>query len=287
MSFKEDYAEIKGLIEAKLGTYFNGGGIEEAMKYSLMAGGTRLRPILTLKFCEAAGGSIDEAMDFACAVEMLHVYSRIHDDLPIMDNDEMRAGVPANHIKFGASAALLAGDALQAAAFRTMLSAGELFPDEGKGAAISAARTLAQAAGERELCKGQYLDMQPRTTTTNKELKDIGDKKTCAILRAACEVGVYVSQGRRPVDPFYFEVARDYATNLGHAYSIRDDIIDIKSGGEREGRITIVDLVGIEQSEKLVHEYTERAISALFSAHWIGPYAFLLKLADTMSERKN
>lgn len=286
MSFREEYAEMRRLIEGRLGTYFNGGGIEEAMKYSLMSGGTRLRPILTLKFCEAAGGAPDEAIDFACAVEMLHVYSRIHDDLPIMDNDEIRNGIPTNHMKFGADTALIAGDALQAAAFRTILTAGEMFPDEGKGAALAAARTLAQAAGERELCKGQYLDTRPKTVTTNRELKDIGDKKTCAILRASGEIGVYASQGRREVDPFYFEVARDYATNLGHAYSIRDDIIDAGKSAKKEGQITIVDLVGVDQSKKLVGEYTERAISALFSAHWIGPYAFLLKLADTMGERE-
>ena len=119
MEFQRQYEEARALAEARLGTFFSGGGLEEAMRYSLLAGGKRIRPILTMKFCEAAGGTMEDALDFGCGVEMLHTYSLIHDDLPCMDDDDLRRGRPTNHKVFGECVATLAGDALQAAAFRT------------------------------------------------------------------------------------------------------------------------------------------------------------------------
>ena len=114
MEFQRQLEEAQNLVEARLRTFFSGGGLEEAMRYSLLAGGKRIRPILTMKFCEAAGGTLEEALDFGCGVEMLHTYSLIHDDLPCMDNDDLRRGMPTSHKKFGECTAILAGDALQA-----------------------------------------------------------------------------------------------------------------------------------------------------------------------------
>ena len=126
MDFTKEMETLRRLTEDRLQQFFPGGGLEEAMRYSLLAGGKRVRPVLTMKFCEAAGGTPEEALDFGCAVEMLHTYSLIHDDLPCMDDDDLRRGKPTCHIKFGECTATLAGDALQAAAFQTVLSTEEI-----------------------------------------------------------------------------------------------------------------------------------------------------------------
>ena len=148
----------RAMVEARLAEYFTDSGLEEAMRYSLMAGGKRIRPILTMKFCEAAGGTMEEALDFGCGVEMLHTYSLIHDDLPCMDNDDLRRGRPTCHKVYGECIATLAGDALQAAAFSAVLSAkGNWSAGEGAARAY-ATQILAEAAGERGMCLGQYLD---------------------------------------------------------------------------------------------------------------------------------
>ena len=147
MDFIKEMEAARQLAEDRLQQFFPGGGLEEAMRYSLLAGGKRVRPILTMKFCEAAGGTAQEALDFGCAVEMLHTYSLIHDDLPCMDNDDLRRGKPTCHIKFGECAATLAGDALQAAAFQTVLSAEGTWRHGGQLYRALAAEILAEAAG--------------------------------------------------------------------------------------------------------------------------------------------
>ena len=219
MEFQRQLEEARELTEARLRTFFSGGGLEEAMRYSLLAGGKRIRPILTMKFCEAAGGTLEEALDFGCGVEMLHTYSLIHDDLPCMDNDDLRRGMPTNHKKFGECVAILAGDALQAAAFQTVLSAKGKWRHGGKAAVVMAAKILAEAAGETGMCGGQYWDTagdgQPRTA---EDLTDINNKKTGALLRAACMMGICASMGRREVDESCMDAAWHYATNLGLAF---------------------------------------------------------------------
>ena len=156
--FAQEMEMARAMVEARLAEYFTDSGLEEAMRYSLMAGGKRIRPILTMKFCEAAGGTMEEALDFGCGVEMLHTYSLIHDDLPCMDNDDLRRGRPTCHKVYGECIATLAGDALQAAAFSTVLSAkGNWSAGEGAARAY-AAQILAEAAGERGMCLGQYFD---------------------------------------------------------------------------------------------------------------------------------
>ena len=298
MEFQRQLEEARELTEARLRTFFSGGGLEEAMRYSLLAGGKRIRPILTMKFCEAAGGTLEEALDFGCGVEMLHTYSLIHDDLPCMDNDDLRRGMPTNHKKFGECVAILAGDALQAAAFQTVLSAKGKWRHGGKAAVIMAAKILAEAAGETGMCGGQYWDTagdgQPRTA---EDLTDINNKKTGALLRAACMMGICASMGRREVDESCMDAAWNYATNLGLAFQIRDDILDAVSTAEELGKptgsdaanqkATYVSLLGVEACEALVLDYTVRAKEALDAGRWLGDTAFLRELADSLAVRKN
>ena len=298
MEFQRQLEEARELTEARLRTFFSGGGLEEAMRYSLLAGGKRIRPILTMKFCEAAGGTLEEALDFGCGVEMLHTYSLIHDDLPCMDNDDLRRGMPTNHKKFGEGVALLAGDALQAAAFQTVLSAKGKWRHGGKAAVVMAAKILAEAAGETGMCGGQYWDTagdgQPRTA---EDLTDINNKKTGALLRAACMMGICASMGRREVDESCMDAAWHYATNLGLAFQIRDDVLDAISTAEELGKpvgsdaanqkATYVNLLGVEACEALVLDYTVRAKEALDAGRWLGDTAFLRELADSLAVRKS
>ncbi|MCI8970918.1 MAG: polyprenyl synthetase family protein [Oscillibacter sp.] len=298
MDFQMQLEEARELVEARLRTFFSSGGLEEAMRYSLLAGGKRIRPILTMKFCEAAGGALEEALDFGCGVEMLHTYSLIHDDLPCMDNDDLRRGMPTSHKKFGESVAILAGDALQAAAFQTVLSVKGEWRHGGRTAVILAAKILAEAAGESGMCGGQYWDTagdgQPRTA---EDLTDINNKKTGALLRAACMMGVCASMGRREVDESCMNAAWHYATNLGLAFQIRDDVLDAVSTAEELGKpvgsdaanqkATYVNLLGVEACEALVQDYTVRAKEALDSGRWLGDTAFLRELADSLAARRN
>lgn len=298
MEFQRQLEEARELTENRLRTFFSGGGLEEAMRYSLLAGGKRIRPILTMKFCEAAGGTLEEALDFGCGVEMLHTYSLIHDDLPCMDNDDLRRGMPTNHKKFGECVAILAGDALQAAAFQTVLSVKGKWRHGGKAAVVMAAKILAEAAGETGMCGGQYWDTagdgQPRTA---EDLTDINNKKTGALLRAACMMGICASMGRREVDESCMDAAWHYATNLGLAFQIRDDILDAVSTAEELGKpvgsdaanqkATYVNLLGVEACEALVLDYTVRAKEALDAGRWLGDTAFLRELADSLAVRKS
>ena len=229
---------------------------------------------------------------------MLHTYSLIHDDLPCMDNDDLRRGMPTNHKRFGECVATLAGDALQAAAFQTVLSAAGDWRHGGSAAVVLAARILAEAAGAAGMCGGQYWDtLGNGSPRTDGSLTEINDKKTGALLRAACMMGVCASMGRRAVDEGCMDAARDYATNLGLAFQIRDDILDAVSTAEELGKpigsdaanqkATYVTLLGVKGCEELVLDYTARAKGALDSGRWPGGTAFLEALADSLAVRKS
>ena len=296
MTFQEQYDLYRSMVEARLAEFFPGPGLEEAMRYSLLAGGKRLRPVLALAFCAAAGGDPAAALDFACGVEMVHTYSLIHDDLPCMDNDDLRRGMPTNHKRFGECVATLAGDALQAAAFQTVLSAAGDWRHSGSAAVVLAARILAEAAGAAGMCGGQYWDTlgngSPRTAGS---LTEINDKKTGALLRAACMMGVCASMGRRAVDEGCMDAARDYATNLGLAFQIRDDILDAVSTAEElgkpigsdadNGKTTFATLYGLDKCRELVAEHPARAGQSVSGA--FERPEFLCALADFLAKRKN
>ena len=296
--FEKELSAAKALVEKRLAEFFPGDGLQAAMRYSLLAGGKRIRPILAMKFCEAAGGAMEEALDFGCGVEMLHTYSLIHDDLPCMDNDDLRRGRPTNHKVYGECVATLAGDALQAAAFQTVLSAEGPWQEKGSFAPAVAAKILAEAAGEQGMCGGQYFDTigDGKVLHTAEELTVINNKKTGALLRAACMMGVAASSGHRVVEERCFEAARVYATNVGLAFQIRDDMLDVIGSAEEFGKpigsdasnrkSTYVTLLGLEECERRVLAYTERAKQALRACKWQGSTEFLCTLADAMTERK-
>ena len=296
--FEKELSAAKALVEKRLAEFFPGDGLQAAMRSSLLAGGKRIRPILAMKFCEAAGGAMEEALDFGCGVEMLHTYSLIHDDLPCMDNDDLRRGRPTNHKVYGECVATLAGDALQAAAFQTVLSAEGPWQEKGSFAPAVAAKILAEAAGEQGMCGGQYFDTigDGKVLHTAEELTVINNKKTGALLRAACMMGVAASSGHRVVEERCFEAARVYATNVGLAFQIRDDMLDVIGSAEEFGKpigsdasnrkSTYVTLLGLEECERRVLAYTERAKEALRACEWQGSTEFLCTLADAMTERK-
>ena len=291
MTYTEELERCRKKINDALAELFNEGGEQgellEAMRYSLLAGGKRIRPILLLQFCRLCGGDEDAALPAACGIEILHTYSLIHDDLPCMDNDDLRRGRPTCHKVYGETNAVLAGDALQAAAFFHVLSCP--LPDD-RCAAM--ARTLSEAAGERGMCGGQYLDTcKENAAVEESDLLLIHSLKTGALLRAACVMGVQSAGGDRK----QIQAAEDFARHLGLAFQIRDDVLDYISTEEelgknigsdaRDGKFTFVSLFGTEQCERLVKERTERAKAALRDV--FPDTGFLAWLADQLAIRRN
>ena len=283
--------EYKQLIESALEkTLANAGGLPqaglaEAMRYSLLAGGKRIRPMLTLEFCRVCGGDINAALPVACGVEMLHTYSLIHDDLPCMDNDDLRRGRPTNHKVYGECVAMLAGDALQAQAFYSVLSA-ELPADRR----AACAQILASAVGLDGMCGGQYLDMLWEGRKLNEqELSEINSRKTGALLVAACQMGVAAAGGTES----QLAAAGHYGAALGLAFQIRDDMLDVLSTAEElgkpigsdleENKNTYMVLMGREGCEKTIAKLTDFAKNVLDVA--FEDTAFHKELADALSTR--
>ena len=284
--------EYKSLIDEKLAEYFMPAGLPydgllESMRYSLTAGGKRIRPILVLEFCRISGGDVQKALPVACAVEMLHTYSLIHDDLPCMDNDDLRRGKPTNHVVYGECTAVLAGDALQAEAFGTILRS-EL-PAEVRA---NCAEILADAVGSDGMCAGQFLDMAGENKVLSEEdLNEINSRKTGALLIAACKMGVAAAGGRDE----QLEAAALFGAAIGAAFQIRDDILDVISTNEalgkpvgsdaQENKNTYMALYGEERCMEMIRRLTESAKSALSGA--FSDTAFLSGLADSMVTRIN
>ncbi len=291
LSFSQEYEKCRVLVENALGACFLEDASQkellESMRYSLLAGGKRVRPVLLLKFCEASGGQMQSALPFACALEMLHTYSLIHDDLPCMDDDALRRGKPTNHMIYGVCTATLAGDALQAAAFRTLLSS-ELSPDIVTAAGV----ILSRAAGEHGICGGQYLDMKAEGKRLSvAELTEIHTLKTAAMLRAAAVIGV-LSAGA-VIGGELTAAADRYAAALGLAFQIRDDMLDCISTTETlgkpagsdtaRGKSTFVSLLGLNACAELVREKTEEAKLAVRGR--FADTGFLEWLADFLAGR--
>ena len=283
--------EYKNLVDSKLSEFFNPSGMSydgllESMHYSLTAGGKRIRPTLVLEFCRISGGDIEKALPVACAIEMLHTYSLIHDDLPCMDNDELRRSKPTNHVVYGECTATLAGDALQAEAFGT-IARSEL-PAENK---IACVEILADAVGSDGMCAGQYLDMVGESKQlTEDELDDINSRKTGALLIAACRMGVAAAGGSGEM----LEAAAHYGACVGAAFQIRDDILDVISTSEelgkpvgsdaQEHKNTYMALLGESKCMEMVEKLTNQAKSALCGT--FNDTKFLCNLADSMVTRR-
>ncbi len=281
------------LIEESLKTFLPDENCRESsvirsMSYSLLAEGKRLRPTLTLAFCEMLGGSVSAAMPYACAVEMIHAYSLIHDDLPCMDDDDLRRGRPSNHIVFGEDIALLAGDALQSLAFDVMLSESALTENGANGA--KAAGILARACGAVGMVGGQVIDLE--TEGKDPDLDTITEmyaKKTGALIKAACLMGAVLAGA----DETALAAAETYAEKIGLAFQIVDDILDIESdtatlgkpvGSDEENeKVNYVTKVGADAGRELVSKLTDEALSALDAVS--ADTAFLKELAVGLSHR--
>lgn len=286
------YNDYKAMVEKALSLSFAPKGVSydgllKAMDYSLTAGGKRIRPILVLEFCRLTGGSPEDALPVACAVEMLHTYSLIHDDLPCMDNDELRRGKPTNHVVFGECTAVLAGDALQAEAFATILGCDLPAPIRANCAAI-----LADAVGANGMCGGQFLDMHGESKTLSlDDLNEINKRKTVALLTAACKMGVAAAGGSDEM----LLAAQSFGENLGYAFQIRDDMLDVIStaeilgkpigSDEAEEKSTYMSVAGAQHCAQLVSSLTDSAKTAVKNC--FNDTAFLCELADSLVTRLN
>ncbi len=254
----------------------------EAMRYSLLAGGKRIRPILLLEFCRICGGRWEDALAFAAAIEMVHTYSLIHDDLPCMDNDDYRRGRLTNHKVYGEATATLAGDALLTAAFDCIAHA-----KADPAVAVKAAAILARNAGELGMVGGQILDMEGETRTlTAQEVFDVHSRKTGCLISAACRMGVAAAGGNDAQD----KAAAAYAEALGLAFQIQDDLLDVLGDAKKLGKATHMDekkttfvtLYGVDGCKEMVKQQTEAAINALKT---FDDTDFLRELALEMATR--
>ena len=257
----------------------------DAMRYSLFAGGKRIRPVLSLAVCDALNGDHNAALCFGSAIEMIHTYSLIHDDLPCMDNDDLRRGKPTNHIVFGEDMAVLAGDALLNFACESVVSS-SVKDDSVK---IKALNTIFHASGVEGMIGGQVMDMQAEGKSVDEEyLKILHKKKTGALIKAAVKLG----QISAKTDYKEFDV---YASSLGLAFQIRDDILDVEGDAEKFGKpilsdeknekTTYVSLYGVDGAKVLLKDETEKAISSLA---FLGDKAeFLRDIAIHLLNREN
>lgn len=261
--------------------------IYEAMEYSLFAGGKRLRPVIMMAVCDMCGGDSDSVMPFAAAMEMIHTYSLIHDDLPAMDNDDLRRGMPTNHIKFGEAAAILAGDALLNKAFEVMSQYSQL----DAAATLEIIKTISVSSGTEGMIGGQIVDIESENKSISiDELRYIHSLKTGAIIRSAAVAGAIAAGA----DSEHIKAVDDFAHNLGIAFQICDDILDVVGNQEILGKPigsdaensknTYVSIYGLEKAESLAHEYSEKAKKSLES--FGEKNKFLIQLTDYLSERK-
>ncbi len=283
----EDIEAVNKTLVSYLPGYDDGQrSVVRAMKYSLVNGGKRLRPVLVIEFCKACGGTLSDALPFACAIEYIHTYSLIHDDLPCMDNDDMRRGKPSCHKMFGEATALLAGDALLTHAFE--IAASSDLPSDRVNAAVS---LLAQNAGVGGMIGGQVLDlMYEKYQAELSEIITVHKLKTGALISAACILGCIAAGASEEK----ISSASRFAYNLGIAFQIKDDLLDVfgdeKKLGKHVGsdaendKKTYVDIVGAEKAKSDVEMLTASAINQL--AHFQNT-DFIEMLANKLIERES
>lgn len=281
---EEDCRLVEQALRERMSQVERYADLAEAMEYSLMAGGKRIRPILVLESCRMCGGDPAQAMDFACALEMVHTYSLIHDDLPAMDNDDLRRGRPTNHKVYGEATAILAGDALLTHAFSVLTRAP--LPPERVAAAVA---VLAGAAGPNGMAGGQALDMAGEGRgLTRSELEQLQQLKTGALIQAAVELGCIAAGGT----PQQREALCIYAQAVGLAFQIQDDILDVTGSTEKLGKPvgsdaenhknTFVSYYGLEECRRLVEENTRQAVEAVALLQGSD---FLTELARSLQKR--
>ncbi len=281
-----DEAIEKSITECRFGEPI----VHEAMKYSLSIGGKRIRPVLVLEFCRICSGDIKTAIPFAVAIEMIHTYSLIHDDLPCMDDDDMRRGMPSCHIKYGEEYALLAGDALLTAAFGAI--AKSEIAEKKPEIAIKAIKALSEFAGADGMIGGQVVDLMNENRKASIEtLETMDSLKTGALIRCAAYMGALCGGA----DEEKLLSADIYADKIGHAFQIVDDILDVigdeKSlgkpiGSDKEtGKSTYVSILGLEKSKEYAEQLTHQAVNALEVFGDEGD--FLKELAFSLIRRQN
>ena len=289
MTYEERYGEYQEAIEKYLDGLFTAqkpySQLYEAIRYSILGGGKRIRPVLTLEFARLGGINWRLALPFACALELVHNYSLIHDDLPCMDDDDLRRGKPTTHKVYGETLAILAGDALQPEAFRLILEAPALSSERK----LDAMRVLLNACGADGMVAGQVLDTLCPIENAE-QLRHMEELKTGCMIAAAAELGCAASgmnAGMR-------NLAVQYAKDLGLAFQIRDDMLDVEGDAavfgkpigsdKEEGKFTFVDALGIEGCRAEVARLTEEAKSVV--KHWADSQ-FLVTLADKLAGRVN
>ena len=290
MNLNEELSNKQRLIKDYLEKQFLESGnhqiLLEAMRYSLLAGGKRLRPILCMSFCELCGGTAERALPAAAAIEMVHTYSLIHDDLPCMDNDDYRRGRLTCHKVYGEDVATLAGDALLTAAFFYLSQL-----DVPASQALRCVELLSQAAGQQGMVAGQILDLAgEKHSLSEQELREVHRHKTGDLIRAACQMGAVLGGGSAD----QIQAAGEFAMALGMAFQIRDDLLDCVGTQEQLGKpigsdsenrkTTFVSLFGLDTCQELVEEETRRAISCLESGVF-GETAFLRELSQMLTAR--
>ncbi len=291
MTYRERYDSYLAALEPALKACFGKergfefDGLLDAMDYALTAGGKRIRPVLVLEFSRLLGGNMEDTLPVACAVEMLHTYSLIHDDLPCMDNDDLRRGKPTSHKVFGESTAVLAGDALQAEAFGTILRCP--LPVERRA---KCAEILAGAAGIDGICGGQYMDLSAEGHALSaEELSDLQARKTGALLAGACMLGAAAAGAGEDM----LNLAGQYGAQLGAAFQIRDDMLDVLSteselgkpigSDKRDGKTTFMSLYGQNECARMVRKITDAAIETVKPVDKDG---FLAELAASLVDRR-
>ena len=256
--------------------------IFNSMKYTVTLPGKRLRPVMCLEACRIFGGNIEDAMPIACAIEMLHAQSLIHDDLPCMDNDDFRRGKPSNHKVFGEAIAVLAGDGLLTAAFSQIANA-----DLSANVRIHAVQILSACAGELGMVGGQVLDMESeKRQCTAEEVIAIQSRKTGALIRAACMLGVVAADGSDE----QLRAAADFAAHLGLAFQIRDDVLDVIGNASELGKAvgvdlnknTFIQLYGLDECQELIKKHTDEALNALSV---LEDTAYMYQLASELTNR--
>lgn len=292
----QKFSDYQTMIETALKGYLPQGKYTEqtlidSMEYSLMVGGKRIRPLLTLLFCELCGADVKKALPFACAVEMIHTYSLIHDDLPCMDDDDYRRGKPSNHKVYGEDIATLSGDAMQSLAFEIMLSDECLLSVPAENI-VKAAHTLAKYCGVLGMVGGQVIDIESENKNAPIEiLSEMDEKKTGALIKAACEMGCIIGGGTDE----QIKASTSYAHSIGLAFQIVDDILDVTSTSDMLGKpvgsdsdnnkSTYVSLLGIDRCKELVDELTKKAVDSLKA--FDGDTKPLVELAYSLSQRQN
>ena len=293
IDFEQRFNDYRAYINEKLAAYIatDGSKICDSMNYSVMAGGKRLLPVLALECCRLCCGDYKKATAFACALEIIHSYSLIYDDLPCMDNDTMRRGKPTNHVVFGEDIALMAGMGLYCRAFEIVT---DTYKEFGltETQLIDGIKALLKASGMNGIVLGQVLDIDnvAGKHTDLDYIQRVHDYKTSAMLEASSEVGAICGGATEKQRAALLE----YSKNIGLAFQIRDDILDVTGtdgnmgktlGKDREsGKTTFVDIFGVGGAQRKVVELTERAKSAI-SCFYDG--GFLISFADYLCGRDN